>query len=81
MIRHDPVVAELDNARAIRAKMLEADLDEAEIYRRQLDFAVLTRHDTGCSIAVDRSRAEPGAFDERVRGDVLAEAGVTASSG
>ena len=54
--------------------MLEADFDEADVYRRQLALAVLTRHDTGCSIVVDRTRAEPGAFDERIRGDVLAEA-------
>ena len=39
--------------------MLEADLDEAEIYRRQLDFAVLTRHDTGCSIAVTGAARNP----------------------
>lgn len=73
MTRHDSVVAELGNARAILVRMLEADFDEAEIYRRQLALAVLTRHDRGCSIVVDRTRAEPGAFDERIRGDVLAE--------
>ena len=63
MTRHDSVVAELGNARAILVRMLEADFDEAEIYRRQLALAVLTRHATGCSIAVDRTgHSEKGEF-------------------
>lgn len=70
-----PGVAELDNARAILAKMLEGDFDGAETYRRQLAVADLVRHETGCAIQVDRSRAEAAPFTARIPGDVLAEAG------
>ena len=45
--------------------MLEFDFDGAEAYRRQLDVAKLARHETGCSVAVDRSRAAPAPYDDR----------------
>ena len=51
--------------------MLDFDFDGAEAYRGQLDVAELTRHATGCSIAVDRSRAAPAPYDERLPGSRL----------
>ena len=66
-----PAVADLDNARGILVKMLEPDFDEVEVYRRQLAVAELRRHETGCSIEVDRARAAPASY---LGGNVVAEA-------
>lgn len=67
-------MADLGRAQAILTKMLELDFDEGEIYRRQLAVAGLVRHETGCSIKVDRMRAGPAPYDSNGKGDVLAEA-------
>ncbi len=67
-------MANVGNAKAILTKMLEREFDEAAIYRRQLAVADLVRHDTGCSINVDRVRAAQGSYDESIKADVLAEA-------
>jgi hypothetical protein len=58
-------MSEIVNARAILARMLGADFEGADAYRRQLDAATLTRHGTGCRIVVDRSRAGPASYDEQ----------------
>jgi hypothetical protein len=67
-----PGVGELDRAKAILTKML--GFDGADIYLRQLEVAELVRHETGCSIRVDRARAEPAPYDAQHKGDVIAEA-------
>jgi hypothetical protein len=53
-------------ARAVLVLMLDFAFDGAEAYRRQLHAAELRRHETGCSIAVDRSRATPADYDARL---------------
>jgi hypothetical protein len=59
-------VRDLAKAKAVLALMLDFDFEGAEVYRRQLDVAKLTRHPTGCSVAVDRSRAAPAPYDQRI---------------
>jgi hypothetical protein len=59
-------VSDIPQARAVLAMMLDFEFDGAEAYRRQLDVAELRRHETGCSIAVDRSRVAPAPYDERL---------------
>jgi hypothetical protein len=56
--------AELAAAKAILKRMLERGFPGSEHYLAQLDAAELTRHATGCSIAVERSRAAPAPFDQ-----------------
>lgn len=71
---HDAGVADLENAQAILRKLLEVDFDGADAYRRQLAVADVVRHETGCAIRVDRSRAKAASFSEQTPGDVIAEA-------
>jgi hypothetical protein len=54
---------DLARATHVLAKMLDFDFEGAEAYRLQLTVAKLQRHETGCSIEVDRSRAAPAVFD------------------
>lgn len=54
--------------------MLALEFESVEIYRTQLAAAEITRHDTGCSIEVDRSRAPAAPYAERWPSDVLLEA-------
>ena len=54
---------DLAAAERVLSLMLDLDFEGAHEYRRQLDVAVLRRHETGCSIEVDRSRAAPASFD------------------
>jgi hypothetical protein len=55
-------------AKQVLSRMLDFDFAGAEAYRRQLAVAQLTRHETGCSIEVDRSRAAPAEFDPAIPG-------------
>ena len=56
----------MERARSILALMLDFAFEGAEQYRCQLDAAELTRHETGCGVSVDRSRAAPARYDQRV---------------
>ena len=66
--RNNDCVSDLVRAKAVLGLMLDLDFEGAETYRHQLESAELTRHETGCSIAVDRSRAGPAPYDERIPG-------------
>lgn len=61
-------MSDLERARSIISMMLDFSFDGAAEYRRQLAIAELNRHTTGCSINVDRSRAAPAPFNERIPG-------------
>lgn len=60
-------VSEVERARAVLRQMLNHDFEGAEVYRRQLDCAKLTRHESGCRIFVDRSEAAPVPYDDGLR--------------
>jgi hypothetical protein len=56
-------VSDVIRAKLVLSLMLDLDFEGAEAYRRQLERARLTRHETGCSIEVDRARPAPAPFD------------------
>lgn len=56
---------DLAQAREIVARMLDFDFPGAEAYRLQLRAARLTRHETGCAVEVDRSRAGRAPYDDQ----------------
>lgn len=66
--RNNGWVSDLERAKAVLALMLDFDFEGAAEYRRQLEVAELTRHETGCTIAVDRSGAAPALYDKRIPG-------------
>lgn len=61
-------MSDLANAKEVLALMLDFEFEGAAAYRRQLDVSELRRHETGCGIEVDRSRAVPATFDAAVPG-------------
>ena len=64
---------DLPRARAILSEMLACEFAGADAYRAQLEVAELRRHDTGCGLEVDRSRAPAGPFDLHSPGEALVE--------